>query len=71
MTEQELRRLAEAGYESYRANTGGISVATGVQIPEWKMLRPAIQRAWCAAAKGIVAALPPRPGVDYGPGEGI
>lgn len=58
----ELLRLAEAGYEAYRADTGGVSVATGAPIPEWSMLRPAIQRAWCAAAKGIVAALPPLKG---------
>lgn len=57
MNEQELLRLAEAGYESYRADTGGISVATGAKIPEWTMLREPIQRAWCAAARGIVAAL--------------
>lgn len=57
MNEQELQRLAEAGYESYRADTGGISIATGAKIPDWDVLRPAIQRAWRAAAKGIAEAL--------------
>jgi len=59
MNEQELLRLAEAGYESYRRDAGGVSLATGAKIPEWRHLAPRIQRAWCAAARGIVSALRP------------
>lgn len=66
MNEQELLRLAEAGYESYREDTGGISVATGQKIPEWGVLRPAIQRAWCAAARGIAEAIAANAAVGSG-----
>jgi hypothetical protein len=47
---------AQAGYEAYRTQAGGKSLATGAAIPEWSQLAPAIQTAWRAAAAGVKAA---------------
>jgi hypothetical protein len=47
---------AQAGYEAYRTQAGGKSLATGATIPEWAQLAPAIQTAWRAAAAGVKAA---------------
>jgi hypothetical protein len=51
-----LVEAAQAGFESYRMQAGGKSLATGEAIPEWAQLAPAIQVAWRAAAAGVKAA---------------
>lgn len=44
---------AEVAYNGYRDHTGGISLASGGPIPEWKDLRPDIQAAWKASAAAL------------------
>jgi hypothetical protein len=46
---------AAIAYCAYRAHTGGKSLATGQNIPEWHELREDIQSAWNAAAAAVEA----------------
>lgn len=48
-----MKTLGQIGYEAYRNHTGGKSLATGANIPEWDSISPAIQAAWEVAAKAI------------------
>ncbi len=48
-------KFARIAYEAYRNHTGGISLATGVKIPEWADLRPDIKAAWMASANAVIA----------------
>lgn len=47
---------AKAAYNGYRDHTGGKSLATGQNIPEWVDLALVIQQAWDAAARAVVEA---------------
>ena len=46
--------MAQIAYEAYRNHTGGKSLATGQNIPEWPDLAPVIKAAWEAAANAVV-----------------
>jgi len=46
--------LAKIAYESYRAHTGGISLASGGPIPPWEQLKAEIQEAWVASIRGVI-----------------
>lgn len=41
-------------YDAYRNHTGGISLASGQNIPGWEDLHAPIRAAWEAAAKAVV-----------------
>jgi hypothetical protein len=41
-------------YEAYRNHTGGVSLISGKEIPEWDQLPEAIQKAWDAAGLAAV-----------------
>lgn len=43
--------LAEEFYEAYRAATGGKSVVTGADLPDWVEVGDAVQEAWRAVAR--------------------
>lgn len=45
---------AEKAYEAYRADAGGVSLASGQPIPGWNKLPMPIQKAWGAAADAVV-----------------
>lgn len=49
--------LAIAAYEGYRMHTGGKSLATGQNIPEWNQLRPDIQAAWRSSRDALLKEL--------------
>lgn len=49
-----MKTYGQIGYEAYRAHTGGKSLATGQEIPQWENLAPIIQAAWEAAGEAIV-----------------
>jgi len=49
--------MAQIAYEGYRAHTGGISVATGQTIPEWKDLKNPIKDAWKASTIAVVKSM--------------
>ena len=51
----ENRTIGEIGYEAYRQFTGGKSLVSGQDIPEFAKLSAAIKNAWEAAADHIVA----------------
>jgi len=51
-----MKELAAIAYEAYRNHTGGKSLATGQNIPEWPDLAPVIQEAWRAAANAVANA---------------
>jgi hypothetical protein len=44
----------QVGYEAYRKQSEGKSLASGAPIPEWDKLSGAIRRAWCVAAAAII-----------------
>jgi len=49
----EQYELAQAGYEAYRAWTGGRSIVTGDVLPEFDGLLPKVQDAWAAAGEAM------------------
>lgn len=49
MSTETEATMGEIAYNAYRDHTGGISLATGVQIPEWRFLPKDIKAAWEAA----------------------
>lgn len=51
-----VKTLGQVGYEAYRAHTGGLSLASGLPIPEWDSLNDEIKEAWEIAAAAICAA---------------
>lgn len=56
--------LAQTAYEAYGATTGHKNYA-GLPMPKWSDLPPAIQAAWLAATKAIVASgATPNPVLD-------
>lgn len=50
--------LARHLYEEYSKHTGGKSVVTGDNLPEWGSLNSKIQEAWAAAARAAIAVQP-------------
>lgn len=48
-----MKTYAQIAYEAYRNHTGGKSLATGQDIPEWADLAHVIQEAWSAAATEV------------------
>lgn len=51
-----VRERANIAYEAYREHTGGKSLATGADIPEWDMLPADIQAAWHASIWAVDAS---------------
>jgi len=51
-----LWALGKLAYNAYRKHTGGVSLATGQQIPEFEGLNPAIRDAWAVAASAVFEA---------------
>ena len=52
---EQVAALGKLLYDSYRAHTGGKSIATGQAIPEWPQLKREIQEAWMASAQAGLA----------------
>lgn len=57
--EQEVPTLdlGRIGYEAYRADTGGISLASGAKLPPWGDLNEQVRQAWIAAGSAIGMAV--------------
>lgn len=49
--------LGEIGYEAYRQQSGGKSLVSGADIPEFLALPAAIKEAWEAAGKAVAASV--------------
>jgi hypothetical protein len=45
--------LAKMAYDAYCTSTGGVSLISGDKLPEFEVLKPAIQEAWDAAAGAV------------------
>lgn len=45
--------LAKIAYEGYCAQTGGKSLATGDDLPQWEALPVAIREAWTASVRAV------------------
>lgn len=46
-------KLAKIAYDSYCAQTGGISLISGDKLPEFDNLKIEIRDAWFSAAKAV------------------
>jgi hypothetical protein len=51
-----LEQASKAAYEAYGVNTGGKSLITGEDLPEWDRLRGVIRIAWRAAAIAAIVS---------------
>lgn len=58
----EQYELARAGYEAYRAWTGGRSIVTGDALSEFDGLLPKVQDAWAAAGEAMEEVIRQRMG---------
>lgn len=56
-TDLKLMDRARVAYEAYRAHSGGVSLISGLPIPQWEYLHSGIQEAWVAAASAVAAPL--------------
>ena len=50
---QEHYRVGKVGYDAYCKQTGGVSLISGDKLPEFDVLKPAIQDAWAAVGIAI------------------
>jgi hypothetical protein len=44
----------QVAYEAYLKNTGGVSLVSGVRLPEWSALPVAIQSAWNESGTAVI-----------------
>lgn len=51
-----MKTLGQTGYEAYRAQSKGVSLATGAPIPEWADMKTEIREAWEAAAFAVLGS---------------
>ena len=49
--------LSRIAYMAYRRHTGGKSLVTGAELPEWEQIDPRIREAWCAALDAVIRTL--------------
>jgi hypothetical protein len=49
----ELKTVGQSNYEGYRRESGGKSLVSGAEIPEWGELPEEIQEAWEAGANAV------------------
>jgi len=47
--------FAKVAYEAYRTDSGGKSLISDAQLPQYEQLSPEIKRAWAAAAEAVMA----------------
>jgi hypothetical protein len=48
-----MKSIGQIAYEAYCQSTGGVSLVSGEKLPEWKVLRGEIKKAWDAAADAV------------------
>lgn len=48
-----MKSLGQIAYEAYCENTNWKSLISGQQLPQWKDVKPEIQRAWESAANAV------------------
>lgn len=56
-----MKTLGQIAYESYANYSGWRSLVTGEPLPNWDRLRPSVQGAWQAAARGVAEEMADRP----------
>lgn len=49
-----VRELGKVAYDAYCKSSGGVSLVSGANLPEWEGLSDAIRTAWIAAAESAV-----------------
>lgn len=47
--------LGRIAYEAYLVSSGGVSLVSGAQLPEWEALDPRIKLTWIDAAEAVKA----------------
>lgn len=55
MNEPLTHALGRKAYNAYGTATGGLSAATGDELPPWDVLPTEVQNAWAAAAGAVCA----------------
>lgn len=55
------KSYGQRAYEAYKTYAGGVSLVSGVPLPDWEDLEPAIQQAWAAAASAVLSGTTPTP----------